>query len=162
MFDPKSKRRDGWVARGTSKSRFLDNFFHLADLVLNLPANLFPNAFAFQVGIVCEPPYLFFDLALYFMNLAFNLILGTWLHFVVSSEMVLIPYPLVVTFTLRFSRRLCGVPMGILRPLESFLGVFQRLPGKLVSCEVISLTVRREGSAVRVSGELMHFGCSLV
>jgi len=40
--------------------------------------------------------------------------------------------------------------------------MFQRLPGELVSGEVIALAVGRSGSAVRVCGELVHFGGSLV
>jgi hypothetical protein len=40
--------------------------------------------------------------------------------------------------------------------------MFQRLSGKLVSGEVISLPVGRVGGAVRVCGELVHFGGSLV
>src|SRR5580658_1490171 len=52
--------------------------------------------------------------------------------------------------------------MSLFGPLESFPGMFQCLSGKLVPGEVIALAVGRHGSAVRVCGELVHFGSSLV
>jgi len=52
--------------------------------------------------------------------------------------------------------------MGFLRPLESFIGMFQRLFGMLVSGLVIFLAVVRGCSTVRVCGELVVFGSSLV
>lgn len=52
--------------------------------------------------------------------------------------------------------------MGLLRPLERFVGVFQRLfrvfmPGQMIFFPV----VRRRGS-VRVRGKLVKFGSSLM
>jgi len=52
--------------------------------------------------------------------------------------------------------------MGFLRPLESFIGMFQRLFGMLVSGLVIFLAVVRGCSTVRVCGEFVVFGSSLV
>jgi len=52
--------------------------------------------------------------------------------------------------------------MSFLRPLESFIGMFQRLLGMLVSGLVIFFAVVRGGSTVRVCGELVEFGSSLV
>jgi hypothetical protein len=52
--------------------------------------------------------------------------------------------------------------MSFLRPLEGFLGMFQGLSGKLVSSQMISLPVGRGGSTVRVCGEFVHLGRSLV
>ena len=43
--------------------------------------------------------------------------------------------------------------MGFLRPLESFIGIFQRLFGMLVSGLVIFFAVVRGGSTVGVCGE---------
>jgi len=52
--------------------------------------------------------------------------------------------------------------MGFLRPLESFIGIFQRLFGMLVSGLVIFFAVVRGGSTVGVCGEFVVFGSSLV
>lgn len=52
--------------------------------------------------------------------------------------------------------------MGFLRPLESFIGIFQRLFGMLVSGLVIFFSVVRGGSTVGVCGEFVVFGSSLV
>jgi hypothetical protein len=52
--------------------------------------------------------------------------------------------------------------MGFLRPLKSFIGMFQRLLGMLVSGLVIFFTVVCGGSTVRVCGEFVEFGSSLV
>jgi hypothetical protein len=52
--------------------------------------------------------------------------------------------------------------MGFLRRLGSFIGVFQRLFGMLVSGLVIFFPVVRGSSSVRVCGEFMKFGSSLV
>jgi hypothetical protein len=52
--------------------------------------------------------------------------------------------------------------MGFLRPLESFIGMFQRLFGMLVSGLVIFFSVMRGGSTVGVCGEFVVFGSSLV
>jgi hypothetical protein len=68
------------------KSLFPQNFLHLADFLLDLPAYLFASAFAFQVGIVRQLAHLFFNRALHFVNLAGDLILSTWLHLVASSD----------------------------------------------------------------------------
>jgi hypothetical protein len=87
VFDPNPRG----VAAGCTKkyqSRFLDDFLHLADCLLDRSRYVFPDTFAFQVGIVRKPAYLFFDRALHFVNLAFDLILGAWFHFGVSSEMI--------------------------------------------------------------------------
>jgi hypothetical protein len=48
--------------------------------------------------------------------------------------------------------------MGFLRPLESFIGIFQRLFGMLVSGLVIFFAVVRGGSTVGVCGEFMELG----
>jgi hypothetical protein len=52
--------------------------------------------------------------------------------------------------------------MGFLRPLKGFIGMFQRLLGMLVSGLVILFTVVCGGSTVRVCGEFVEFGRSLV
>src|ERR1700734_1241559 len=52
--------------------------------------------------------------------------------------------------------------MRFLRPLEGLLGMFQCLPGKLVSCQVIFFPVTRGGSAVRVRSKFVKIGSSLV
>jgi hypothetical protein len=52
--------------------------------------------------------------------------------------------------------------MSFLRALESVIGMFQSLPGMLVSSLVIFFPVVCGGSAVRVCGELVEFGSSLV
>jgi hypothetical protein len=52
--------------------------------------------------------------------------------------------------------------MSFLRPLRSFIRIFQGLFGKLVSGLVIFLPVVRGGSTVRVCGEFVVFGSSLV
>lgn len=52
--------------------------------------------------------------------------------------------------------------MSFLRPLESFIGMFHCLLGMLVSRLVISFRVVRRGDAVRVCGEFVEFGSSLV
>ena len=52
--------------------------------------------------------------------------------------------------------------MRLLRPLEGLLGVLQRLFRKLVPGQVIFFPVVRGGYTVRVCGEVMKFGGSLV
>ena len=52
--------------------------------------------------------------------------------------------------------------MSFLRPLRSFIRIFQRLFGKLVSGLVIFFPMVRGGSTVRVCGEFVEFGSSLV
>jgi hypothetical protein len=52
--------------------------------------------------------------------------------------------------------------MSILRPLESFIGMFQCLLGVLVSGLMISFPMVRGGGAVCVCGEFMEIGSSLV
>jgi hypothetical protein len=52
--------------------------------------------------------------------------------------------------------------MGFLRPLKGFIGMFQRLLGMLVSGLVILFTVVCGGSTVRVCGEFVELGSSLV
>jgi hypothetical protein len=52
--------------------------------------------------------------------------------------------------------------MCFLRPLGSFIGVFQGLLGELVPGQVILFTIVRDGSTVCVWGEFVEFGSSLV
>jgi hypothetical protein len=52
--------------------------------------------------------------------------------------------------------------MSFLRPLESFSGMFHRLLGMLVSGQVIFFPVVHGGNSVRVCGEFMELGSSLV
>lgn len=52
--------------------------------------------------------------------------------------------------------------MSFLRPLGSFIGVFQGLLGKLVSGQVILFTMVSGGGTVCVCGEFVEFGSSLV
>jgi hypothetical protein len=52
--------------------------------------------------------------------------------------------------------------MSFLRPLESFIGMFQCLFGMFVSGLVIFLPVVRSGSTVRVCGEFVELSRSLV
>jgi len=51
--------------------------------------------------------------------------------------------------------------MSFLRPLESFIGMFQCLLGVLVSGQVIFFPVVRGGGAMRVCGVFVEFGSSL-
>jgi hypothetical protein len=55
---------------------------------LDGPGYPFVNAFAFEVGIIRQATHLLLYLALHFVNLARNLILGTWFHLGVSFEMI--------------------------------------------------------------------------
>jgi hypothetical protein len=68
------------------KSLFPEDFLHLADFLLDLPAYLFTGAFVFQAGIIRQLTYLFLNGTLHFVNLACNFILSTWLHLVASSD----------------------------------------------------------------------------
>jgi hypothetical protein len=52
--------------------------------------------------------------------------------------------------------------MSFLRPLGSFIGVFQGLLGKLVSGQVILFTMVRSGGTVCVCGEFVELRSSLV
>ena len=52
--------------------------------------------------------------------------------------------------------------MGFLRPLESFIGMFQCLCGMFVSSLVIFFPVVRRRSTVRVCGEFVVLGRSSV
>jgi hypothetical protein len=52
--------------------------------------------------------------------------------------------------------------MSFLRRLESRVGMFHCLPGMLVSGLVIFFPVMDGGSTVRVCGEFVEFGSSLV
>jgi hypothetical protein len=52
--------------------------------------------------------------------------------------------------------------MSVFRPLHSFTCMFQGLFGMLVSGLVILFLVVRGSSSVRVCGEFMEFGSSLV
>jgi hypothetical protein len=52
--------------------------------------------------------------------------------------------------------------MGFLRPLESFVGMLQRLAGMLVSCLMILFPVVRGRGSMRVRGQLVKFSSSLV
>jgi hypothetical protein len=52
--------------------------------------------------------------------------------------------------------------MSFLRQLESFIGMFQRLFGMLVSGLMIFFPVVRGGSTVRMGGEFVEFRSSLV
>jgi hypothetical protein len=52
--------------------------------------------------------------------------------------------------------------MGLLRGLERFGRVFERLPGMLLACDVIFLAVMRGGDAMGVRGQFVKFSGSLV
>jgi hypothetical protein len=52
--------------------------------------------------------------------------------------------------------------MGFLRPLESFMGIFQRLFRMFVSGLVIFFPVVSGGAPVCVCGEFVEFGSSLM
>jgi hypothetical protein len=52
--------------------------------------------------------------------------------------------------------------MSIFRPLHGFTRVFQRLSGVLVPGQVIFFSVVRGGGPVRVCGEFVEFGSSMV
>ena len=56
------------------------NFFNLADLLLDLTGRLLDGAFVFQVWIIGDLSHLLFDLALHFVKIAFHLVLSTWFH----------------------------------------------------------------------------------
>jgi hypothetical protein len=52
--------------------------------------------------------------------------------------------------------------MSFLRQLKSFIGMFQRLFGMLMSGLMIFFPVVRGGNTVRVRGEFVELSCSLV
>jgi hypothetical protein len=52
--------------------------------------------------------------------------------------------------------------MSFLRPLERLRGVFQGLPGMLMSGLVVFFSVMNGGSAVRVRGAFVELGGPLV
>jgi len=52
--------------------------------------------------------------------------------------------------------------MRFLRPLERLLGMFHGLPGMLVPGLVIFFSMVRGGGTVRVCGEFVELGSSLV
>ena len=52
--------------------------------------------------------------------------------------------------------------MSFLRRMESFLGILKRLPGMLLTRLMILFPMVNSGSAVRVRGEFVEFGGSLV
>jgi hypothetical protein len=52
--------------------------------------------------------------------------------------------------------------MSVFRPLHGFTGMFQGLSGMLVPGQVIFFSVVRGSSPVRVCGEFVEFGSSLV
>jgi hypothetical protein len=52
--------------------------------------------------------------------------------------------------------------MSFLRPLESFIGMFQCLLGMLVSGLMIFFPMVRGGGTVCVGGEFMEIGSSLM
>lgn len=70
--------------------------------------------------------------------------------------------PASVPRPLGLACRLLGLAVSFLRPFESPLGMFQCLSGKLVSGLVIFFPVVHGGNAVRVRGEFVEFGSSLV
>src|SRR6267143_5976048 len=72
----------GFLTATWKGNLFPEGFFHLADFLLHFPGYLFSHTFAFQVGIVRQFAHLFLTGALYFVNLARDLILSTWLHLV--------------------------------------------------------------------------------
>jgi hypothetical protein len=61
-----------------------------------------------------------------------------------------------------FSCCLHGFPMSFLRRLKRCIGMFQCLSGMLVSGLMIFFSVVHGGSTVRVRGEFVEFGGSLV
>jgi hypothetical protein len=63
---------------------------------------------------------------------------------------------------LLLSRGFHRLLMGFFGPLESFVGIFHCLLGMFVSGLVVFFSVMRGGGAVRVRGEFMEFGSSLV
>lgn len=56
------------------------NFFNLADLLLDLAGRLLLGAFVFQIWLIGSFSHLLLDLALHFVKLAFRLVFGTWFH----------------------------------------------------------------------------------
>jgi len=68
----------------------------------------------------------------------------------------------MVNALLSLPRRLHGFPMSFLRPLESFVGMFQRLFGVLLSGLVVFFSVVCGSRTVRVCGEFVELGGSLV
>jgi hypothetical protein len=59
-----------------------NGLLHVTHLILDRPGYFFANTSSFQVGIVRRTAHCFLDLALRFVNLAFNYILGTRFHLV--------------------------------------------------------------------------------
>jgi hypothetical protein len=97
LFPNKVRRREAAVQRqaslpGTGFDQakpyplFFEDSLYPANCFLDFPGYFVALAFGFQVGVVRQSSYLLFNLTLHFVNLARNLILGTWLHVVVSLE----------------------------------------------------------------------------
>ena len=59
---------------------FFEDFFYLADLLLQLPGDLFVLACGFQVGIVRQLSDFFFELALQIVEHTFGLVLRASIH----------------------------------------------------------------------------------
>src|SRR5579863_5251552 len=59
---------------------FLEHLFDLTDLFLNAARNVFALPFRGQFGIVGDLPRCFFNLALQFVNLAFDFVVCTLCH----------------------------------------------------------------------------------
>jgi hypothetical protein len=102
-----------------------EGLLHLADYPLNLPGPLFNCALGLQTGIIRQLSCFLLDLALYFVKLAFGLILGAWLHHGCSLGRILGRSPTAI------HQRMCprllvgaeaGTPVASLLPTIPSLG----------------------------------------
>jgi hypothetical protein len=80
-----------WVVLKSPDSRFFDGLLHLTDFILDVPRDFFASTLPFQVGIVRPMTNLLLNHALHFVDLACDLVLSTWPHFVASSALISIP-----------------------------------------------------------------------
>jgi hypothetical protein len=67
-----------------------DDFFYLADLLLDLSSKLFALAFGFQIGVFCRFSNFLFNFALQFEKFPFGFVLRALLHglFLLGSRLV--------------------------------------------------------------------------
>jgi hypothetical protein len=55
-----------------------EDFLPFADFLLDSPADPFALAFDFQIGLVCRPSNLFFEVAFHLVKPAIRFVLGVW------------------------------------------------------------------------------------
>src|SRR5450759_5881683 len=68
------------LCEAVQASRFFDDFFQLADFLLDFPGNLFAKTFGFQVGIVRRSSNLLFNFTFHIVKRSFCFVLYALLH----------------------------------------------------------------------------------